>query len=220
MRESKKYFKRLFTKRRFDIQTSINSFYVNNGIVELACRADSLNDIINPLSVPGYDYISDALKGYIDYAYELLPENMPVALNISGCEFSDHEKKRIKDAIWNYFEIELVKAQKSLWKHFFRIIWFALFFAVTVAVFLISRSHGHDLAIEFIYVVFYFLGDRLVEYLFLDGKDYRLDKRRLAQLSSMDVIFSPGEFNDRDLTDEEADRITENVIANAECDEV
>ena len=63
---------------------------------------------------------------------------------------------------------------------------------------------------EMFYVLFWFLGDTLCDYIFLTGYDLRKDKRTAGRLASVQVKFSK-HFDESDYTEKEVDKLYSEV---------
>lgn len=206
-----------FNKRKVDYREAVDTFYMSKGIACICCNVSGIDDVINPYSVRGYEMLNESLVSYINSVIGNIPVGVPVALELCGGSFTEREKKTITDAVWNHYELELGKAQKVRTGHFIRIAWFVLFF-VFAAIFIFS-NRTTDTSKELMYVLFYFLGDRMIDYIVFGNRDVELNRIRAAQLVSMNVIFRE-EFIDDDLSDEEAERIKAAVTEHTKSTEI
>lgn len=57
---------------------------------------------------------------------------------------------------------------------------------------------------EVIFILFWFMGDTLCEYIFLSGYDIRRDRRKAGRLASIKVVFSD-EYEEDDYTERDAE---------------
>ena len=72
---------------------------------------------------------------------------------------------------------------------------------------------------EMIYILFWFFGDRLIEYLILDGFAVNREKLHYAQILSMKVIFTD-KYSDEEISDVEADSYRGDIIKNIMDNEI
>jgi hypothetical protein len=72
---------------------------------------------------------------------------------------------------------------------------------------LLWLSEGlEEVSRELIFVLFWFMGDTLCDYILLTGHDLRRDKRAAGQLASIKVTFSK-DFEKSDYSKEYADKL-------------
>lgn len=208
-----KDFGRYFRRKHVDSNATIEYFLVNNGVAHLAYRSEGIHDVISPHCVEGYEYLADELAGYLEFVEPIIPENMPVVLEITGHEFSDEEQCSIEKAVLNHFLIKTVAVQRYRGSLFWRIGWFAIFLAVFSFVMFYQGGLTGSVGREFMYVFFYFLGDRLIDYLTLGQREVKKRKTKLSQIATMKVLFTKELLGD--LTDEQARKVRRDVISNA-----
>lgn len=213
-----KDFDRYFRRKHVDSNAAIEYLLVNNGITHLAYKSEGIHDVISPHSVKGYEYLADEMAGYLEFVEPIIPENMPVVLEITGHEFSDEEQRSIEKAVLNHFLIKTVAVQRDRGNLFWRIGWFALFLAGFSFVMFyqggLTGSIGQgSIGREFMYVLFYFLGDRLIDYSTLGQREVKKRKTKLSQIATMKVVFTKEPLGD--LTDEQARKVCRDVIRNA-----
>ena len=72
---------------------------------------------------------------------------------------------------------------------------------------------------EMVYILFWFFGDRLIEYLILDEFTISHEKMHYAQILSMKVIFTD-KYSDEDISDNEADSYRGEIIRNIMDNEI
>ena len=76
-----------------------------------------------------------------------------------------------------------------------------------VSAFLLWLSEGlDDISRELFFVLFWFIGDTLCDYILLTGHDLRRDRRTAGQLASIKVTFSKS-FDESDYTKEDVDKL-------------
>ena len=59
---------------------------------------------------------------------------------------------------------------------------------------------------ELIFILFYFMGDTLCDYIFLTGYDLRSDRRQAGRLASIKVVFSES-YETPDYTESDFERL-------------
>lgn len=213
---SKEYLRK-FKNRKVDYKKAVDTFFMSKGIACICCNVTGIGDIINNYSVPGYEMLNESLISYINGVMGNIPNDVPAVIEFCGCSFSDEEKKTIENAVWNHYEIELGKAQKTRRLQFLRFLWFAIFFIVSLTLILMGKA-GTAYS-ELLYILFYFFGDTVIAYLFYEKKGTETERIRFAQLVTMKVIFRE-QFLDRDFTDEEVREILKDISTNAESTEI
>ena len=178
------------------------------------CTVASEQDVLSPYSVKGYEFLNDEFRGFLDKASECIPDDKAVVLYISGCEFSDTQKDRIRKAVYNEYMIEAQKNLKTRKSNYFRILWFAVWFAIVVTVFMgIYNNFGNTIFLDFFFIAIYFVGDRMIDYLVMERGALVKDKIKAVQMMCMDVEFDK-EFVDFNLSEEERASVREKVMKN------
>ena len=209
---------RLMTKR-VDYDKAVHYYFIDNGVAYVTCKVHGLYDIICRYCVPGYDILSDEFSNYLERITEHIPDKYPLVLEITGHRFSKEEQTRIEDAIWTQFELRMGYAQKKQQSILFRILWFAIFFILSMFVMFGKGGIQNEVVDEIMFVVFWFFGDRLIEYILLDERDVSARRMKMGQLLSMKVVFTE-KYSDEDLTDNEAEAIRNEVLENVKSDEI
>jgi hypothetical protein len=78
---------------------------------------------------------------------------------------------------------------------------------LVAAAFLLWLSEGLDeISRELFFVLFWFMGDTICDYILLTGHDLRRDRRAAGQLASVKVTFSKT-FDESDYTQSEIDNL-------------
>jgi len=208
-------FRLLFIRKKVDYDKAVQYYFIDNGVAYISCKVTGLDDIICHYSVPGYEILSEEFSNYIDRITRHIPEKYPLVLEITGVEFSPEEQKKIEDAIWTQFELQFGAVQKLERSSILRIVWFAVFLALSSLLILNTRQLLNEIA----FLLFWFFGDRLIEYVLLDEIDLSHKKMHIAQILSMKVVFTH-RYSDVSLTDHEAATYRSDVKENVMDDEI
>ncbi|MBQ7264871.1 MAG: hypothetical protein IJS61_02110 [Firmicutes bacterium] len=180
---------KLFESRKGNLDERLKRDYVRNGVVTVPCQISDYNDVISAYSVKGYETLNTEFKDYIKTAAEYAPPKCPLVLNMIGNCLSQKEKKTISDTIQDTFAYELGIIEKDEKRHteVFILMMVGLIFAIILLY--LTRTLA-DEPRELIYVMFYFTGDTLCDYILLTGHDLRHDRRMAGRLASIKVVFS------------------------------
>lgn len=196
---------KLFEARRGRLDYRVKRDYVRNGIATIPCRISDYSDVISPYSVKGCETLNKEFEDYLKEAADLTPPECPLVLNIIGDCLSQEEKKTIEDTILDDFAYDLGVVEKNEKRHtrIFCLMLVGLIFLVGLLMF--TRSMEEEPR-ELIYILFYFIGDTLCDYIFLTGYDLRRDRRLAGRLASIKVIFSES-YEDRNYTQSDVEEL-------------
>ena len=123
---------------------------------------------------------------------------------IEDC-LTEEERKIIEATIHEYYAYKLGLVEKEEKRHKKRFLIMTV--GLIIAGFLLWFSQGLDeVPRELFFVLFWFMGDTLCDYLLLTGHDLRRDRRAAGQLASIKVNFSKS-FDESDYTREEVDKL-------------
>lgn len=208
-------FRLYFLRKKVDYDKAVKYYFIDKDVAYITCKVSGLDDIISRYSVPGYELLSEDFSNYLERIMIHIPEKYPLVLEITGHQFTKDEQTRIEDAIWTQFELQFGAVQKKHRIGIIRAIWFAIFLGVS-ALLLLNTS---QMLYEMIYILFWFFGDRLIEYLILDGFAVNREKLHYAQILSMKVIFTD-KYSDEEISDVEADSYRGDIIKNIMDNEI
>ncbi len=180
---------RLFEARRGQLDHRVKKDYVNNGIATIPCRISDYSDVISTYSVEGCETLNTEFTEYLKSAAEVTPTECPLVLNIIGDCLSEKEKQTIEDTIRDDFAYDLGMVEKEEKRHIqtFNLMFFGLLFG---GILLWLTRVLADEPREVFFILFWFMGDTLCDYIFLTGHDLRRDRRLAGRLASIKVIFS------------------------------
>ena len=126
---------------------------------------------------------------YIRTTAELTPSECPVVLNIIGGCLSEEEKKTVEYIIRDDLAYDLGMMEKDLKRHA-RTFAFMFIGLLVIGILLWFTETLADIPRELIFILFWFMGDTLCDYIFLTGYQLRREKRLAGRLASIKVVFS------------------------------
>ena len=180
---------KLFESRKGNLDERLKQDYVRNGVVTLPCQISDYNDVISAYSVKGDEELNTEFKDYIKTSAEYVPPECPLVLNIIGDCLSQEEKNTISDTIQDTFAYELGMVEKKEKRHTEVFILMMVGLILAIILLYLTRTLANEPR-ELIYVMFYFTGDTLCDYILLTGHDLRHDRRMAGRLASVKVVFS------------------------------
>ena len=135
----------------------------------------------------------------------MTPPDCPLVLNIIGDCLSQEEKKTIEYIIRDDFGYDLGTVEKEENRHtrIFSIMFIGL---ILSGVLLWLTETLAEEPREVFFILFWFMGDTLCDYIFLTGYDLRQDRRLAGRLASIKVIFSE-EYEEPGYTENEVDKL-------------
>ena len=126
-------------------------------------------------------------------------------LNIIEDCLTEEERKTIVATIEEYYAYNLGMVEKEERRHTKRFLIMTV--GLLLSAFLLWLSEGLDeIPRELFFVLFWFMGDTLCDYILLTGHDLRRDRRAAGQLASIKVTFSKS-FDESDYTKEEVNKL-------------
>ena len=180
---------KLFESRKGNLDERLKRDYVRNGVVTVPCQISDYNDVISAYSVKGYETLNTEFKDHIKTTAEYAPPECPLVLNMIGNCLSQKEKKTISDTIQDTFAYELGIIEKDEKRHTEVFILMMVGLILAIILLYLTRTMANEPR-ELIYVMFYFTGDTLCDYILLTGHDLRHDRRMAGRLASVKVVFS------------------------------
>ena len=128
----------------------------------------------------------------------------PIVLNIIGDCLSQEEKKTIAETIKDDFAYNLGMVEKTEKRHT------KVFCLMTIGLILSGAMLWYaknmaDEPRELLYLLFWFMGENLCDYLFLTGYELRRDRRQAGRLASIKVIFCDS-YQDPHYTDDDVEK--------------
>ena len=201
----KKKVGKLFESRKGQMDDLLERDFINNGIATFPIKISSYYDVIHPLSVRRYETLNQDFAEIVELGAGVIPPECPIVLNIIEDCLTEEERKIIAATIREYYAYKLGMVEKEEKRHKKRFIIMTV--GLVIASFLLWLSEGLDeISRELFFVLFWFVGDTVCDYVLLTGHDLRRDRRAAGQLASIKVTFSK-KFDESDYTKEEVDKL-------------
>jgi len=201
----KKKVGQLFESRKGQLDELLHRDFINNGIATFPCKISSFDDIINPLSVRRYETPNPDFTDLIETGAQVLPPECPIVLNIIEDCLTEEERKITVAVIKEYYSYKLGMVEKEEKRHTKRFLIMTV--GLVLSAILLWLSEGlEEVSRELIFVLFWFMGDTLCDYILLTGHDLRRHRRAAGQLASIKVVFSKN-FEKSDYSKEDVDKL-------------
>lgn len=201
----KKKINDLFESRKGQLDYLLNRDFINNGIATFPCKITSYYDIINPLSIRRFETLNQDFADFLELGAGVVPSECPIVLNIVEDCLTEEERMIIEIVIREYYAYKLGVVEKEEKRHRRRFL--ILSIGLVVSSLLLWLSEGLDeISRELFFIIFWFMGDTLCDYILLTGHDLRRDRKLAGRLASIKVIFSDS-FKKPEYTKEEAEKI-------------
>ena len=196
---------RLFELRRGHLDYRIKRDYVKNGIATIPCRITNYSDVINTYSVMDYETLNTEFFDYVTTTAEVTPPDCPLVLNIIGDCLTQNEKDTIEEVIRDDFAYDLgmVEKEEKRHKRFFIVMFIGLF--ITGVILRLTEALA-ELPRELIFILFWFMGETLCDYIFLTGYELRRERRLAGRLASIKVVFFES-YEKPDYTDSDYNKL-------------
>ena len=205
----KKSIGKLFESRKGQMDNLLHRDFINNGIATFPVKISSYDDVIHPLSVRRYETPNPDFTDLVESGAGVLPSDCPIVLNIIEDCLTEEERKTIVTTIQEYYAYKLGMVENEEKRHTKRLIFMTV--GLVVSAFLLWLSEGlDDISRELFFVLFWFMGDTLCDYILLTGHDLRRDRRTAGQLASIKVTFSKS-VDESDYTTEEVDKLYSDI---------
>ena len=195
----------LFESRRGHLDSRVKRDYISKGIATIPCRVSDYYDIIRTYSIKGFETLNTDFVDYIKVSAEVIPSEYPLVLEFVEDFLSKEEKKTIEETVRDYFAYNLGMVEKDLKRHTKRFILMCVGLVLSGILLWLSQEMA-EVPREMFFILFWFLGDTLCDYIFLTGYDLRKDKRTAGRLASVKVEFSKS-FDESDYTKKEVDNL-------------
>lgn len=205
----KEKFGKLFESRKGRMDYLLDRDFINNGIATFPVKISSYYDVIHPLSVRRYETLNPDFKDLVELGAGVLPPECPIVMNIIEDCLTEEERKTIVATIQEYYAYNLGVVEKDVKRHTKRFLIMTV--GLVLSAILLWLSEGlEEVSRELIFVLFWFMGDTLCDYILLTGHDLRHDRRAAGQLASIQVTFSKS-FDESDYTKEEVDKMYSDI---------
>lgn len=180
---------RLFESRKGHLDYRVKRDYIRNGIATIPCRISDYSDVIQPYSVKDYETLNPEFVDYLNKTAEVTPPDCPLVLNIIGGGLSQEKKKTIEETILDDFAYDLGMVEREEKRHTRTFIFMLVGLILLVVLLMLTRTMKEEPR-ELIFIMFYFIGDTLCDYIFLTGFELRRSRRLAGRLASIKVVFS------------------------------
>ena len=195
----------LFETRRGHLEYRANRDYVRNGIASIPCRISDCSDVMSPYSVKGYETLNPEFVDYIKSAADVTPPEYPLVLNIIGNCLSPEEKQTVETIIGDDFSYDLGMVEKEERRH--TRTFYLMFLGLILSGILLWLTHAlAEEPRELFFILFWFMGETLCDYVFLTGYELRRERRLAGRLASIRVVFSET-YKDPDYTESDVDNL-------------
>ena len=211
---SKRRIIKLFESRSGNLENRLKKDYIQNGVVTIPCRVSDYNDVISNYSVKGFETLNQEFVDFIKRTDEVIPPEYPVVLNIISDTLSVEEKKAIKETIEDHFAYELGVVENHEKRHTRTFILMLIGMVLSGILLWLTRTLEEE-SRELFFVLFWFLGDTLCDYIFLTGHDLRHDRRLAGRLASVKIVFSD-EFEKPKYTDTNREKLYSEIEKDVE----
>ncbi len=196
---------KLFESRRSHLDSRVKRDYIRNGIATIPCRVSDYSDVISTYSVKGFETLNPDFSEYLKSTAEVTPAECPLVLNIIGDCLSQEQKTTIKEIIRDDFAYDLGMVEKEEKLHTQTFLLMLIGMIVSGTLLWLTHTLA-DEPRELIYILFWFAGDTLCDYIFLTGHDMRQNRRLAGRLASIKVIFSEC-YREPDYTEQDVDQL-------------
>lgn len=186
---AKRNFIELFESRKGHLDYRLKRDYVRNGIATIPCRVSDYSDVISAYSVKGCETLNPDFDEYLKSTAELMPPECPLVLNIIGNCLSREEQKTIEETIRDDLAYDLGIVEKKEKRHT-QTFFLMLAGMLLSGVLLWFTKALADEPRELLYILFWFAGETLCDYLFLTGYELRCERRLAGRLASIKIVFS------------------------------
>ena len=186
---AKRNFIELFESRKGHLDYRLKRDYVRNGIATIPCRVSDYSDVISAYSVKGCETLNPDFDGYLKSTAELMPPECPLVLNIIGNCLSREEQKTVEETIRDDLAYDLGVVEKKEKRHT-QTFFLMLAGMILSGVLLWFTKALADEPRELLYILFWFAGETLCDYLFLTGYELRCERRLAGRLASIKIVFS------------------------------
>ena len=200
---------KLFESRKGRMDYLLHKDFINNGIATFPVKISSYYDVIHPNSVRRYETLNQDFADLIELGAGVTPPEFPIVLNIIEDCLTEEERKTVTETIQEYYAYKLGMVEKDEKRHTKRFLFMTVGLFVSAILLWLSESLD-DISRELFFILFWFMGDTICDYVLLTGHDLRRDRRAAGQLASIQVTFSKS-FDESDYTKEEVDKLYSDI---------
>lgn len=194
-----------YNHKKSNIETRLRNEFIDHGIATIPCKVNSIEDIISPFSVPGYESLNSSFVEYISGISDAVPDYCPIVLSIVGHKFTEEQQNTIRNTIVDDCAYNLGSVEKENRHHLNVFLWMAAGLVLS-CILLAVLKWQESIQLELLFVVFWFCADVFVDYLLIEGWQLKKQRIRAARLACLKVTFSE-EYDERDYSEQEAEEI-------------
>ncbi len=136
---------------------------------------------------------------------EVTPSEYPLILNIIEDCLSEEEKKTIDEIIRDDLAYNLGIVEKEVKRHS-RIFWLMFTGLLVSGIILWLTETMAVVPRELLFIMFWFMGETVCDYILLTGHDLRRDRRLAGRLASIKVVFSES-YEETEYTKSDVDKL-------------
>ena len=195
----------LFESRKGHVDALIKRDFISKGIATIPMRVTDYYDVISTYSVPRFETLNPEFAELLNLAASVMPTDCPLVLNIVEDVLTEEQRKIIKQTIQEYYAYSLGEVEKKVKRHLERFILMSVGLVISGVLLWLSQSMD-EVPREMFFILFWFLGDTLCDYLLMTGHDLRDEKRTAGQLASIKVEFSKT-FDNSEYTEKEVNEL-------------
>lgn len=200
-----KKLKKVFEQQYFDLDKAIKKSYMDNGVGCLNVKVKNYYDIMNRYAGEGYECLNPEFYTFVDSNIQYIPMNIPILLQIYGCEFSPKQKEKIIETIREYYSYKLgqvIEEHKASVKKLGTFFILAIIF-LTLS---IVTENTHEGLSTFLNLVFCFYGSSVITFFAAGYKANKTKRIRFGQLMNVYVMIGK-ELDSAPITDKDKETI-------------
>lgn len=161
----------------------------NTDVKEIVYRVSGTGGLVHRFSPYGYELLSDEFLAYMERIRPVADKAESIRLVVKDSQCSKEEREATNRALRFYYCLRLSDAENALKKGLIRIAWFLLSLALSASLLLVVGPKTPEVAVQFLYLPFWFFGYRILIYAILDLPVAAGDRKWLKKLASMTLVF-------------------------------
>lgn len=208
--KKKRNFIRLFDRKTSHIDYRVRQEYIRNGIATIFCRISSYNDVITEYSVKDHEAVNLDFIEYLRRAASFIPDECPMVLNIIEDCLTKEEQKTVREVIREELAYDFGIAEQEEQRQN-RIFFYTIIGLVIALILLVLTKDLDEVPRELFFVLFWFMGDTILENIFFTGRELRQERLLAGRLASIKVIFSKT-YEPPNYTEKELDKLYTEIV--------
>lgn len=204
----------IFEKKKSLIHKRLKAEYIDNGIATIPVRVSEYSDVISRYSTEGYEFLEPEFSELIKETVDVIPEEYPIVLNITGGNLTGEQKNVITETIKADFDYDLGCVEEKL-KHHRKVFVLMLLGVVISGLLLYLFDWMSDIPKELLFVLFWYMGDAFIDYFFLGGYDLRKEHLLAGRLALIQIYFSEN-YDESEYSPSEVRAIMETLVSETE----